>query len=352
MTSIGSKSAPLPTTSQPFTFGAPPPAAPSAGLSLDDCFVESPPRDTASNLLAPSFGMLRPKSASQKLNPFALPSGSPSAGHTRKPCAPYQRPRKQFRRSLSMFEHPEDVLQQQPRDNRPEPNLQAVMDVDEAPQLALPHFFPEQDSIPRITKETMVEVLDGKFDEHYDKTMVIDCRFEYEYTGGHVEGAVNFNDKEQLAESLFRGTHAGRTLLIFHCEYSVHRAPIAARYIRGEDRNTNAHQYPKLTFPEVYILQGGYRAFFQDHKTKCYPQNYVEMDHKDHANACERGLGRVKKHQRSKLGRAQTFAFGQRNQLDESPTGAGRQIESSMMMGLDISCNDSKRLSARRMASF
>lgn len=129
-----------------------------------------------------------------------------------------------------MFEHPIDVLNQQKHEQQAEcVALSSVMDIDESPesQLQLPHFFPEDDTIPRITKETMIDVLDGKFSPCYDNSMVVDCRFEYEYKGGHIDGAFNFNNKEELATRLFDEQVSQRTLLIFHCEYSAHRAPIA-----------------------------------------------------------------------------------------------------------------------------
>ena len=141
--------------------------------------------------------------------------------------APYQRPRKQYRRSLSMFEHPADVLNQQKADQRPDCGLNSIMDIDEAPKFQLPHFVPAEETIPRISKETMLDVLDGKYGQCYDRSMVIDCRFEYEYKGGHIDGAINFNNKEELASTLFNDPASGKTLLIFHCEYSAHRAPIA-----------------------------------------------------------------------------------------------------------------------------
>ena len=126
-----------------------------------------------------------------------------------------------------MFEHPTDVLNQQQQDQKVECGLQSIMDLDDSPKLQLPHFFPEQDTIPRITKEIMIDVLDGKYGQCYDDSMVIDCRFEYEYRGGHIDGAINFNNKEELARKLFDQPCFRRTLLIFHCEYSAHRAPIA-----------------------------------------------------------------------------------------------------------------------------
>jgi M-phase inducer tyrosine phosphatase len=126
-----------------------------------------------------------------------------------------------------MFEHPAEVLQHQTAEQTLECPLQSVMDVDEGPQLQLPHFFPEEDTIPRITKETIVEILEGKYSANYDQSLIIDCRFEYEYSGGHIDGAINFNDKEELATKLFSDPSPRKTLLIFHCEYSAHRAPIA-----------------------------------------------------------------------------------------------------------------------------
>ena len=127
-----------------------------------------------------------------------------------------------------------------------------------------------------------------------------------------------------------------------------------AKHVRGKDRAANAHQYPNLSYPEVYILDGGYSAFFAHYKARCLPQSYVEMGDKNHENACERGMGRVKQ-QRSKLSRAQTFAFGQHNQtMDESPTALTRQC-SSLVNGMDIAIDspiDPRKGPSRRMVSF
>lgn len=128
-----------------------------------------------------------------------------------------------------MYEHPGDVMnQKEDKDNYTPSSLQSVMDIDEAPSHKLPHFTPpnEPDSLPRITDTTLIDVLNGDFDHMYDNKYIIDCRFEYEYEGGHIDGALNFCDKEQLAEKLFKLGESSNTLLIFHCEYSAHRAPL------------------------------------------------------------------------------------------------------------------------------
>ncbi len=125
-----------------------------------------------------------------------------------------------------MFEHPAEVMKREATESLPAEGLRSVMDVDESHELLLPHFMADQESLPRITKETMINVLDGQYGERYDQTHIVDCRFEYEYDGGHIDGAINFNDKEELTNKLFESPTSDKTLLIFHCEYSAHRAPL------------------------------------------------------------------------------------------------------------------------------
>jgi M-phase inducer tyrosine phosphatase len=228
------------------------------------------------------------------------------------------------------------------------------MDIEEAHEPVLPHFFSDDptDTIPRITKETLLDVLDGSHTDSFDQKMVIDCRFEYEYDGGHIEGAVNHNDKDLLASQLFQTPIAGRTLLVFHCEYSAHRAPLMARHVRAEDRTANAEHYPRLTYPEVYILDGGYSSFFAEHRGRCFPPEYVEMSDAKHQRTCEREMGRLK--QRKGLGRAQTFAFGQREPcVMNSPTAPGRPTSRHASLGLMAeSPIMGDRSQTRRMASY
>lgn len=238
-----------------------------------------------------------------------------------------------------MFEHPDEIMRQEKE--AAAQTLPAIADVEAPYQPQLPHFYSGNQTcdLPRITKETMIDILDGNYDSQYEKRVVIDCRFEYEYEGGHIDGAVNFNDKEQLASQLFDYEKPGKALLIFHCEYSAHRAPLMAKHIRNKDRTVNAESYPNLTYPETYILDGGYSAFYKEFSHRCFPQNYVEMDAKEYADACELGMGKVKQQQRTKLVRAQTFAFGQHSpSLDSSPTAMyrSRQDDVDMDLGMDF----------------
>ncbi|KAK4216969.1 M-phase inducer phosphatase [Rhypophila decipiens] len=348
----------------PFRFGGESPPTPSTSMSLDECFEDSPPQErrpqSANSPCPPAMGGMRQKAQFASLSgaSSSVRNGSPISSHSRRTSNPFVRPRKQYRRSLSMFESPGDVMKPK-KEEEAACTLQAVMDIEEPHEPILPHFFPEgqNDSIPRISRETMLEVLDGKYGENYAHKMIIDCRFEYEYEGGHIDGAINYNDKELLATHLFHTPIQGRTLLIFHCEYSAHRAPIMARHIRAQDRAVNAEHYPRLTYPEVYILEGGYSGFFQEHRDRCYPQAYVEMNDASHANTCEREMGRLRNRQpqnRRGLGRAATYAFGQQRSIEDSPTapgrGSSRECDNELLGASPILGND--RGHARRMVSF
>jgi hypothetical protein len=68
------------------------------------------------------------------------------------------------------------------------------------------------------------------------------------------------------------------------------------------------HLYPKLYYPEIYILQGGYSGFFQNHKGRCEPQNYVAMQDERHKAACAREMRNFGKN--VKLSRTQSFTYG------------------------------------------
>jgi M-phase inducer tyrosine phosphatase len=331
----------------------------SSAISLGECFEAASPdqdrRPQSANSPSAPTGAFRSKTHFSSLNGMNCRNGSPLGGHVRRPSNPFMRPRKQFRRSLSMFEHPGDVVKPKLEETESASTvLQAVMDIEEVHEPVLPHYFLDDptDVIPRINRQTMLDVLDGKFTDKFDQKMLIDCRFEYEYDGGHINGAVNYNDKDLLTSHLFRTPMTGRSLLIFHCEYSAHRAPMMARHIRSEDRSVNAEHYPKLTYPEVYILEGGYSAFFEEHRGRCFPQEYVEMSDEKHQRTCEREMGRLKN--RKGLVRAATFAFGERDAVvNQSPTAPGRVNSHQSPIGMiGNSPILGERCHTRRMASY
>jgi hypothetical protein len=225
-------------------------ASSTATTSLDECFKASPPQEknpfdrTLSNAPRPRqlFG-----------NASSRAGGSPINITVKRSVTSTARPRKQFRRALSMFESPGDIMKQE-KEYVPS-GLNSIMDVDEIPALKLPHFSPdnnrpEHGSLPRITHETMVNVLDGHYEQIYDQVLIVDCRFEYEYEGGHILGAENYNDKEQLSQRLFKSCPSANTLVVLHCEYSNHRAPLMFVFI---SRCLNRSLLTPVLGPRIFV---------------------------------------------------------------------------------------------------
>ncbi|KAJ1858531.1 m-phase inducer phosphatase [Coemansia sp. RSA 1822] len=151
----------------------------------------------------------------------------------------------------------------------------------------LPCFTAPTDSIMRIEPSTMGKLLQGGFSHLYDEQIVVDCRFPYEYDGGHIAGAVNAPTASALERLLLdRPISDKRIVVVLHCEYSVQRAPSMACLLRRRDREVNMHKYPYLHYPEIYVLKGGYRQFYSSFKAQCEPQNYVEMNDEQFAVDC------------------------------------------------------------------
>ncbi|OTF79033.1 Twine-like protein [Euroglyphus maynei] len=73
-----------------------------------------------------------------------------------------------------------------------------------------------------------------------------------------------------------------RDILIFHCEFSSERGPSLYRFLRNKDRVKNSRVYPNLHYPEIYLLDGGYKEFFQNYSNLCEPCSYQPMHSKNH----------------------------------------------------------------------
>jgi M-phase inducer tyrosine phosphatase len=164
-------------------------------------------------------------------------------------------------------------------------------------------FNVKNDSIPRISVSTLCKILDGCYQEFFDEVTVVDCRFEYEYKGGHIYNAVNVSSQREL-EDKFLNTNLKKNnafqskknkLIVFHCEFSSYRGPLMASHLRTCDRNINQDNYPHLDYPDILILEGGYKTFFDSQSHRCYPQKYVEMNDNNHKSLCERELNRFKR---------------------------------------------------------
>uniref|UniRef100_A0A8U7MDI9 M-phase inducer phosphatase n=1 Tax=Corvus moneduloides TaxID=1196302 RepID=A0A8U7MDI9_CORMO len=134
-----------------------------------------------------------------------------------------------------------------------------------------------------IDSEMMVSVLTGKFESFIKQCVIIDCRYPYEYEGGHIKGAINLHMEEEVENFLLKKpiqpSENKRVIVVFHCEFSSERGPRMCRFVREQDRLSN--EYPNLHYPELYVLKGGYKDFFSRCQSFCEPQSYRPMHHKD-----------------------------------------------------------------------
>lgn len=149
----------------------------------------------------------------------------------------------------------------------------------------LPTVDGKHQDLKYINSEVMVAALSGQFSPLVERVIVIDCRYPYEFEGGHIKGALNLHQEDQVEGFLLKtpiipSCPEKRVVIIFHCEFSSERGPRMCRFVRERDRALN--DYPKLHYPELYILKGGYKDFFPHFQSQCEPQSYRPMHHEDY----------------------------------------------------------------------
>ncbi|CAF0842909.1 unnamed protein product [Rotaria sordida] len=153
-------------------------------------------------------------------------------------------------------------------------NLQVLFDE----QLSLP--LVKRSSHPdlkRISSKTLASLLD----KQTNNILIIDARYPFEYSGGHIISAINIyteNDLRLLFTKLISSS-CYPSIIIFHCEFSSERGPRLSRLFRSLDRQYNISNYPHLSFPSIYLLDGGYADFYKHSfcKQYCEPKSYISM---------------------------------------------------------------------------
>ncbi|XP_061187634.1 M-phase inducer phosphatase 1-B-like [Saccostrea echinata] len=155
--------------------------------------------------------------------------------------------------------------------------------------LGLPTIPGKHPDLNNISAETLGKLMKGEYADTIGSFRIIDCRYPYEFEGGHIEGAENIYTEEGIFDLLHSSnkddtSNHKRNILIFHCEFSSERGPKKCRLLRNKDRELNKENYPFLKFPEIYLLHNGYKEFYTTNKTLCEPQSYKPMLHKDHSN--------------------------------------------------------------------
>ena len=146
----------------------------------------------------------------------------------------------------------------------------------------LPLVQGQHSDLKYISVQTLESILLHN-QEHQKNIVIVDCRYPYEYHGGHIKGAINLYRREDIIDTFITrtincGTNINNSILIFHCEFSSERGPRLCRFLREQDRVHNRDRYPHLCYPHIYVLYGGYKTFYQQCTTElCHPQQYIPM---------------------------------------------------------------------------
>ena len=166
------------------------------------------------------------------------------------------------------------------------------------PVPVLPVVESESHSLFAVSVDTVARLLEGGIPQAAGwRVRIIDCRFPYEYAGGHIVGAENLTVpgvRAQLAATAFEDAGAAaaarRTILLFHCEFSSARGPATMRALRAMDRDRNGDRYPAVDYEQIYLVRGGYAAFHARHPHLCTGRAYVAMNDPRHSADCARLL--------------------------------------------------------------
>lgn len=77
-----------------------------------------------------------------------------------------------------------------------------------------------------LTQSQMADLLMGQYNAKYDKIVIIDCRYQFEFDGGHIRTAINVSRPTDVESIYYQYLKQGRRVcIIFHCEFSSHRGP-------------------------------------------------------------------------------------------------------------------------------
>lgn len=124
-----------------------------------------------------------------------------------------------------------------------------------------------------ITPTELAVILTDPEAAGYNRVVILDARFGYEFRGGRIIGAINVSSKAQLI-GIYNRFKNQNVCVVIHCELSQNRGPTLYQLFREHDRHCN--EYPALSYPKVFLLEGGYRRFYQEMPQFCIG-GYIPM---------------------------------------------------------------------------
>jgi M-phase inducer tyrosine phosphatase len=133
----------------------------------------------------------------------------------------------------------------------------------------------DEDPFPAIDSARLRDLISNHSFYGFDNVVIVDARFDYEYSGGHIHRSINVRSMADM-ETLFAQFRDRYVCLIFHCEFSTNRGPGLMQQFREYDRRENSERYPLLNYPTIYLLHGGYSVFFEECPDLC-DGGYVPM---------------------------------------------------------------------------
>lgn len=105
---------------------------------------------------------------------------------------------------------------------------------DHSKPFCLPITNGKQRDLTCISVHTMAKLLNGEYKNTVNSFRVVDCRYPYEFEGGHIKGAENLYTEDDVYRALMSTktetatvvpVEPKRNIIIFHCEFSSHRGP-------------------------------------------------------------------------------------------------------------------------------
>lgn len=98
----------------------------------------------------------------------------------------------------------------------------------------LPLMDGRHSDLKSVSVHTMARLLRGEFKDSVASFKVIDCRYPYEFDGGHIRDALNLYTQEHIITELVNTkTETPKVapdmpmhnIVVFHCEFSSERGP-------------------------------------------------------------------------------------------------------------------------------
>ncbi|XP_052271532.1 M-phase inducer phosphatase 1-like [Dreissena polymorpha] len=87
----------------------------------------------------------------------------------------------------------------------------------------MPTMSGKHKDLNAITPETMSRALQGAYSDRIDQLTVIDCRYPYEFEGGHIKGAINLYTKQAIKDFIHNSATSSEKnhVLIFHSKQTI-----------------------------------------------------------------------------------------------------------------------------------